>query len=56
MRVKNKSVPIVAVPESGERCHVATLDKYLGKLPPQAVEKDNSMCTLIHLVIKDGSQ
>ena len=41
MRVKNKTVPIVAVPESGERCHVAVLDAYLGKLPPEAYEKDN---------------
>ena len=41
MRVKNKSVPIMAVPESGTRCHVFILDTYLGKLSPEAIEKDN---------------
>ena len=41
MRVKNKSVPILAVPESGSRCHVYILDTYLGKLSPEALEKDN---------------
>ena len=41
MRVKNKLVPIVAVPECGERCHVYVLDTYLAKLPPEALEKDN---------------
>ena len=41
MRVKNKVVPIVAVPESGDRCHVLVLDAYLSKLPPEAFEKDN---------------
>ena len=41
MRVKNKSVPILAVPESGSRCHVYILDTYLGKLSPEALEKEN---------------
>ena len=40
MRVQNKTVPIIAVPESGNRCHVFILDTYLGKLSPEAIERD----------------
>ena len=36
MRVKNK--PILAVPESGTRCHV---DLYMKKLPAEAFSRDN---------------
>ena len=41
MQVKNKLVPIVAVPECGERCHVYVVDTYFAKLPPEALDKDN---------------
>lgn len=41
MRVKNISVPIMAVPGAGTRCHVFILDTYLSKLSPEALEKDN---------------
>ena len=41
MRVKNKFVVIAAVPECLERCHVAILDTYFSKLPPEAFEKYN---------------
>ena len=41
LHVKNKSVPIVAVPELGRRCHVFILDTYLQKLPPEAMQRDN---------------
>ena len=41
MRVKNKVVPIVAVPEAGTRCHVHVLDLYMQKLPPAAFTRDN---------------
>ena len=41
LHVKNKSVPIVAVPELGRRCHVFILDTYLQKLPPEALQRDN---------------
>ena len=40
LRVKNKSVSILAVPESGSRCHVRILDLYLSKLPKEAFERD----------------
>ena len=40
IRVKNKVVPIVSVPEAGSRCHVFLLDKYFSKLPPEAIAKD----------------
>ena len=39
MRVKNK--PILAVPESGTRCHVYVLDLYMKKLPAEAFSRDN---------------
>ena len=41
IRLQNKTVPIIAVPESQSRCHVYLLDKYFQKLPPKAIEKDN---------------
>ena len=41
MRVKNKSVPIMAVPSAGTRCHAFILDTYLGKFSPEALEQDN---------------
>lgn len=41
MRVENKVVPSYAVPEAGERCHVALLDLYFSKVPPDALQKDN---------------
>ena len=41
LRLENKSVPVYAC-EAGVRCHVAILDKYIGKLPPFALEKDVS--------------
>ena len=41
LRVKNKVVPIHAVPEAGEHCHVYVLDRYLEKIPEAAFEKDN---------------
>lgn len=40
LRVENKSVPILATPEAGNRCHVHILDLYLSKLPPIAKDKD----------------
>jgi len=41
MRVTNKIVPIYASPESGTRCHVYILNKYISKVPQDAVAKDN---------------
>ena len=40
LRVENKSVPILATPEAGNKCHVHILDLYLSKLPPIAKDKD----------------
>ena len=50
MWVKNKSVPTVAVPECGERCHVYVLNTYLAKLCPEALEKDNFMFSLLQIL------
>ena len=41
MRVKNKVVPIVAVPEAGSRCHVYVVDLYMQKIPLEAFTRDN---------------
>jgi len=41
MRVKNKIVPILAVQESGTRCHVYVLDLYMKKLPAEAFSLNN---------------
>lgn len=41
LHVKNKVVPVIAVPEAGLRCHVRILDEYLRRLPEEAMEKDN---------------
>ena len=41
LRVKNKEVPINAVPKAGNRCHVYILDMYFQKLPVEAFERDN---------------
>ena len=40
LHVKPKVVSLYSVPEVGERCPINILDKYISKLPPQAVEKD----------------
>ena len=42
------SVATAAVPECPERCHVAILDTYLSKLPPEVSEKEILMCN--HLI------
>lgn len=44
MRVEHKTVVSIADPEAGSRCHVYLLDKYMEKLPLQAIEKDIFYC------------
>ena len=39
-RVENKVVPVFPCPESGVQCHFTILQKYIGKLPPVAFQKD----------------
>ena len=41
MRLKNKVVPIDAVEEGGNWCHVKILDLFLKKIPPEAFSKNN---------------
>lgn len=36
MRIKPKVVPVYAIPEAGNRCHVKILDTYISKLPQEA--------------------
>ena len=40
LHVANKTVPVFACPEAGERCPVHILDLYLSKLPQAAIEND----------------
>ena len=44
VRLDHKSLTIVANPEAGSRCHVFLLDRYLSKLPKNAVVKDILYC------------
>ena len=44
LRVEHKSVTIVANPSVGIRCHVSLLDKYISKLPSEAIKKDYFYC------------
>ena len=41
LRVQNKVVPVDAVPEVGNRCHVYVLDLYFKNLPGEAFKNDN---------------
>ena len=41
LRVQNKVVPVDAVPEVGNRCHVYVLDLYFKTLPGEAFKNDN---------------
>ena len=38
--MENKVVPVFPCPESGVWCHFTILQKYIGKLPPVAFQKD----------------
>ena len=40
MRIENKTVPIYANSEAGDRCNVKQLDKYFSKIPDQARQLD----------------
>ena len=37
LTLEHKKVPICASPSSGERCHVALLDKYISLLPSERI-------------------
>ena len=41
IHVKNTVMPVVAVTDSGIRCHVYVLDMYMKQLPPEAFTQDN---------------
>ena len=40
LKMNHKSVTIVANPAAGHHCHIFLLDKYISKLPLDAVKKD----------------
>lgn len=40
LKIQNKVVLVYSNADSGDRCVVAVLDKYLSKLPPVAFKKD----------------
>ena len=56
MRVKNKAVLIVAVPEVGTRCHVHVLDLYIQKLFQAAFTHDNFYVQPCSTVPDDSSK
>ena len=41
MRLKNKVVPIDAVEQAGNQCHVYVLDLCMEKIPKEAFERNN---------------
>ena len=49
----HKSVTIVANPAAGHHCHVFLLDKYISKLPLDAVKKDLFYCRALDVVPKE---
>ena len=53
LKVQHKSVTIVANPNVGERCHVFLLDKYISKLPVDAIEKDLLYCRPLSIITKE---
>ena len=44
LRLENKTVPIYANLDAGERCHVSLRDKYISKLPAETVKSDFFLC------------
>ena len=40
LHVRKKVVPIYSCPQTGDRCPVSLLDKYISRLPEEAKEKD----------------
>ena len=54
LRVKNKTVEIHENPEAGDHCHCRLLDLYIGKLPPEAIEKDLFYVRLMEKVNKQA--
>ena len=44
LKLEHKTVPVMADPEAGVRCHVYLLDLYIRKLPSEAIMKDLFYC------------
>ena len=55
LKLQHKSVSIVANPTVGNRCHVAVLDKYLSKLPPEAITKDIFYCQPLSMYLRTAT-
>ena len=53
VRVNNKVVQSLAIPEAGSKCHVHVLDLYLSKLPPKAFVQDNFYVQLVTVLPDD---
>ena len=53
LKMNHKSVTIVANPAAGHHCHVFLLDKYISKLPLNAVKKDLFYCRALDVVPKE---
>ena len=49
----HKSVTIVANLDAGHHCHVFLLNKYVSKLPLDAVNKDVFYCRALYVVPKE---
>ena len=56
LHVSNKTVPLYACPEVGDRCPVQLLDLYLSKLPQGAIENDTFFVKANENIAEDGSK
>ncbi len=54
LKLDNKSVFIAEVPEAGERCHCNLLDKYISKLPQEAINADLFYLQPLKRVVTDS--
>ncbi len=56
LKLDNKSVFIAEVPEAGERCHCKLLDKYISKLPQEAIDADLFYLQPLRKVVTDSQK
>ena len=56
LKLEHKKVTIMANPTSRIRCPVHLLDKYIGKLPQEAIQKDNFYCRPLPSIASDSAR
>ena len=56
LKLEHKTVNVMANPTSGIRCPVHLLDKYISKLPQEAIQKDHFYCRPLPSIASDSVQ